>query len=338
MSLPLLESDLLERLRAATAVDLVGLGAEAREGHLSPVGIVALAARGSATPRWAGFRVTSWPGPLVDRPRLAAPTEVRRLGLPTVAMIDVLADEAAVLLGDPLPGALFDGVREAAAELLTNAVAHRDYSVDSPIEVEQYTDAVRIRSPGAPAHAEITDGGFQGRGARNPALQHLLKLLGRGRQQGMGWQRCILLASGAGLSVDAQVRKGHTEVTLAIRPATRAHVEAVDALAQERRLRLPGGTWDARLLDLLSDGEAWRPKDIQAALGIPRSTLTTVLRRLAKRGDIEPGRLAARSSRQTWRRAHSSPTSTPTNDHASKSSASGSTRPSSQSTGGEHDD
>jgi len=73
-------------------------------------------------------------------------------------------------------------------------------------------------------------------------------------------------------------------------------------LTRERRLRLPGDTWDSRLLDLLSDGNAWRPKDIQSALDIPRSTLTTVLRRLAKRGDIEPGRLAARSSKQTWRR------------------------------------
>jgi len=330
------DPSLLGLLRGAGAPDLDALGAAA-EGRLTPAGVVALAAPNSSPPRWSGFRVATWPGPIVDRPRLAAPTEVRRLGLPTITMIDVLADEAALLLGERLPPALYDGVREAAAELLTNAVAHRDYTISAPIDVEQYTDAVRIRSPGAPAHTEITDGGFYGRGARNLALQHLLKLLGRGRQQGMGWQRCILLASGAGLSVDAQVRKGHTEVTLAIRPATRARLEAVDALAQERRLRLPGGTWDARLLDLVGDGEAWRPKDIQAALGIPRSTLTTVLRRLAKRGDIEPGRLAARSSRQTWRRAHSSPTSTPTNDHASKSSASGSTRPSSKSTGGEGD-
>lgn len=328
------DSTLLQRIRGAAAVDLHGLGAAQPDGQLTPAGVVALAGPTGSTPRWSGFHVTTWPGSIVDRPRMAAPTEVRRLGLPTLTMVDVLADEAALLLGERLPVAVYDGVREAVSELLTNAVVHRDYAVDAPITVEHFTDAVRIRSPGAPAYAEITDGGFYGRGARNPTLQHLLKLLGRGRQQGMGWQRCILLASGAGLSVDAQVRKGHTEVTVAILPATRARVEAVDALAQERRLRLPGGTWDARLLDLLSDGEAWRPKDIQAALGIPRSTLTTVLRRLAKRGDIEPGRLAARSSRQTWRRAHSSHPST---DHASKSSASGSTRPSSKSTEGEGD-
>lgn len=330
--------DLLRRLRRATTADLAHLGAETN-GALTTTGIVTLAAATPSPPPWAGFRVSTWPGALVDHPRLSAPTEVRRLHLPTVTYIDVLADEIAVLLGERLPNALFDSVREAAEELLVNAVAHRDYTIDAPIDVDLFTNAVRITSPGAPAHANVVDGAFVGAGARNPALQHLLRLLGRGRQQGMGWPQCLALASAAGLHLQASVDENSTVVTLAIAPPERVRVERTAQHGTERRLRLPGGTWDTRVLELLGDGEAWRPKDIQAALDIPRSTLTTVLRRLADQGHIEPSCIAARSSKQTWRRtqgSQSQETSMPAIPQASnRSSTDGSGPPSPSEDGGE---
>lgn len=324
---------ILDQLRRATPLGLVDLGAVAG-GRLTPAGVVTLASSSEAAPSWVGFRAATWPGALVDRPRLDRPIEIRRLVLPTLTFIDVLADEAAVALGERLPIAVFDGVREAAEELLVNAVAHRDYAVEAPIEVELFADALRIRSPGTPAHAEVSDGGFCGRGTRNPALQHLLRLLGRGRQQGLGWRRCVWLAAAAGLGVEAAVDRDLTVTTLAVRPDERVRVEAVGTAARERRLRLPSGTWDARVLGLLDDGQSWRPKDIQAALDIPRSTLTTVLRRLRERGDIEPGQLAARSSKQTWRRTHSSPRSSmPTRRQASNPASDGNGSSSAESSG-----
>ena len=108
-------------------------------------------------------------------------------------------------------------------------------------------------------------------------------------------------------SFTASIHDAYTVVTVQIAPAKRVRLEASEG--QDRRLRVPEGTWEHRVLALLGDKASWRPKDIQQALNIPRSTLTKVLRRLSQRGEIERGMISARSSKQTWRRCYSSSSS-----------------------------
>lgn len=292
--------ELIERL-APTSPDLAALGAES-EGVLTVAGIVALASGSHDIPPWAGFLVRSWPGALVDRPRLAGPEEVRRLALPTLSSLEVIATEIAVRLGEQLPTARFDGILETSRELLANAVAHRDYGVSAPIQVDMFADAVCISSPGEPQHAEVVDGGFRGRGARDPILHHLLRRLGVARQQGLGWPRSQRLMKEAGLALEVAVGGGHTVVSIMVDPIPRGVIEDTPPEV-DSRLRIPGGVWEERVMRLLADGALWRPADIESALGIPRSTLTTVMRRLAARGVVEAERSAPRSSRQRWRRA-----------------------------------
>ncbi|MCB9675649.1 MAG: hypothetical protein H6737_11060 [Alphaproteobacteria bacterium] len=296
------DGDLLRVLIEAAGIDdLVALGLLLPGGEPTREGVVALGLGEDPLPPWMGFELRRWAGAVVDRATMTRPLERRRLPPPTPLGLDALADQAATRLAAGGSSGMFDATKGALREVLVNAVVHRDYTLDVPIRVDFFTDAVAVRSPGLPERADLEDGAFVGRGSRNPHLQFLFHSLGFGQYNGTGWHRAQALAYEAGLDLRADAVAGDVEVVLGVEPRRRVAVERAERSVGEARTRLTPATREDQVVELLADGRWWAPGDIATNLGIPRSSLTVALKRLHARGRIQPSQARPRAPSQRWR-------------------------------------
>jgi ATP-dependent DNA helicase RecG len=82
---------------------------------------------------------------------------------------------------------------EAVREAVVNAVAHRDWTRASEVEVVRYADRLEVTSPGALQNTMTVEKMLAGqRSARNPILVDVLRDYGYVDARGMGVRRKIL--------------------------------------------------------------------------------------------------------------------------------------------------
>lgn len=187
-----------------------------------------------------------------------------------------------------------------ARELVVNAVSHRHYGTRyaRPVEIDLYTDAVTIASPGPPEPGvDMRGGQFRSTQRRNPELMALLEpLIERPLQRGVGWARAKRAARASGVVLRAEVEHANTVVRLSIDPQRRA--EVLDP--GDRRHRVPSLAWQEQVLHYLGTRGMARAAAIRDELGLPVSTLRQVLEELESKGLVAPTEEARRSPRQQW--------------------------------------
>ena len=184
-------------------------------------------------------------------------------------------------------------------ELLVNAVGHRSYAprwLDTPVVVEQFTDAIRITSPGPlPRCVAVKKGVVEGRWSRNPHLMALLQESKRALQQGRGLTAGPLLARTAGLTLAVEDHADRVVVHLRVVPKLRF------SPGSEIRQRLPAGERQARVVAYLLQVEQARTAAIAEALAMPPSTTRATLAALAQAGRVSRTEREPRSPKQAWR-------------------------------------
>jgi len=209
-----------------------------------------------------------------------------------------LLEHAVVRLHDAgLSRQLFD-------ELLVNAIGHRSFAPehrDRPVVVEHYTDRIHITSPGLLCpEVSLEDGALAGRHSRNPRLMAQLTRQGLARQAGLGLAWAQRLAPELGYRLHHTTDDASVTAVLTVDPALAIRADA-RLRREERRLRLPAGQLERRIVELLSDGHAHASRDLQQRLGMPMSTVNAALRRLVKLGHVETTEKRPRSPKQRYR-------------------------------------
>ena len=211
-----------------------------------------------------------------------------------------LLEHAVVRLHDAgLSRQLFD-------ELLVNAIGHRSFAPEhrgDPVSIRHYTDCIRITSPGPLCDKVVlNDKILEGRHSRNPRLMAALTRQGLARQAGMGLAWAQRLAPELGFRLHHEADEHSVTAVLTIDPALAIRADARQR-REERRLRLPAGQLERRILEILEDGHARASKELQQQLGMPMSTVNAALRRLVKLGHVAPTEKRARSPKQRYRLA-----------------------------------
>ncbi len=231
-------------------------------------------------------------------------------------LVGALLDEPEVLRG--VGGS-------AMAELVVNAVAHRDWSAaaeEEPVEIRREGDRVEVRNPGL----------FKPRGGpRNPALADLLvardlmKLTGSGRRDVKGWLR-----QQRARGVTWVGRKGEVRVVVEVAaerakpvvpppppvavprvvhpspptPALSSRVPPVGVANEEDEIdAVVYRSLDDRqqdVIDLLVEGGQQTRRQLQTALGWSRSTMRKVLEALIECGRVVPSAEPPRSPFRTY--------------------------------------
>lgn len=295
----------LDEKRLALLLRESGLADQEALGLLDDAGttrraLVVLATKVDPEPPGFGFDVRAWPVMEANRADLEPPS-CQHYGAPVLQRLQLIADERAIELAPETTPALFDHTREVIVEILVNALKHRDPEANAPIRIDAFTDSLAVWSPGEPEFAEIARGSFRGTGSRDPLLDRLLRILGYGRSKGVGWERARLLAQECGLRLTASTERGGVRVHVAVNASRQAEIEVRDAIGAEIRARNPEATWEDRLLAHLDDGEWWKPKDIGQAIGIPRSSLSRILKKLESAGRVERSNASKNAPTQNWR-------------------------------------
>jgi len=211
-----------------------------------------------------------------------------------------LLEHAVVRLHDSgLSRQLFD-------ELLVNAIGHRSFAPehrDRPVRIDHFTDCIHITSPGPLCAAvSLDDGAPAGRHSRNPRLMAQLTRQGLARQAGLGLAWAQRLAPELGYRLHHLADEHSVTAVLTIDPALAIRADA-RLRREERRLRLPAGQLERRIIEILDDGEAHASRDLQQRLGLPMSTVNAALRGLVKLGHVAPTEKRARSPKQRYRLA-----------------------------------
>lgn len=271
-----------------------------RKGRLTFAGAVALGADPSAHPALQ-VEVLRFPSGLAESAKHDLAPQIRPSAGPTVLSIEVLAAE----LADHLAQAdeVLHRARLLALELLVNAVGHRDFATPhegAPVRVVQYSDQVRIVSPGLPVEpVRIAGGRLEGRMSRNPCLMDLLRRLVLARQQGIGVPRAQNEARELGWSLVWEVRDSCVHAILSPDVDAQA-ARRGQARSTEQRTGLTSADRQELILDLLEKSGPLPAKAIRERLNLAQSTVHKDLRELADSGRIAPLDDAPRSPMQRY--------------------------------------
>jgi len=195
--------------------------------------------------------------------------------------------------------------RQLFDELLVNAIGHRSFAPahrSAPVSIDHYTDCILISSPG-PLCRDVTlvDGHLVGRRSRNPSLMALLTRQGLAQQANLGHAWIARLAPELGYRVHYEADEHAVVAILTIDPVMAVRADK-RIRKEERRLRLPAGQLERRIMETLSDDHARSRKELQLRLDLPLSTINAALRRLVKLGHVETTESQPRSPKQRYRR------------------------------------
>ncbi|MFZ5479241.1 MAG: hypothetical protein ACOZNI_20925 [Myxococcota bacterium] len=225
-----------------------------------------------------------------------APVHARSLAAPFASAVSAVVSDVLVRHGRAP-----DLLERVLIELIANGVGHRSYAppyVERAVVVEEFTDLVRVRSPGLPPRPVLLpDGTIRGRWSRNPRLMAHLGMEGLVHQQGRGLAIAPRLARDAGYEM--RVRAGADEVIAELAPVPSRWERAPDRLRQ----RQPEAVRADRIVDHLSRCSEASVASVATALSMPSSTVRASIRRLVAAGRVEPTCEASRSPLQTYRLA-----------------------------------
>ncbi|MFZ5476692.1 MAG: ATP-binding protein [Myxococcota bacterium] len=223
-----------------------------------------------------------------------APVHARAIPAPLHASVGAVVSEVLVR-HDRAP----DLLERVLTEVIANGVGHRSYApqwVEVPVIVEDYTDRVRVRSPGMPPERVLrNDGSIVGRWSRNPRLMAGLGAFGLVHQQGRGLVMAPRLARDAGYRLALLAADGEVVVDVI------AHPESWEHSPDRVRQRQPEDVRAERILDHLARASEASISSIASALMMPAPTVRASMRRLVAAGRAEPTCEASRSPRQTYR-------------------------------------
>jgi ATP-dependent DNA helicase RecG len=130
--------------------------------------------------------------------------------------------------------------REAVAEAIVNAVAHRDYTSNASVQLMLFADRLEVWNPGE-LPPSLTPAGLRKPHAsipRNPLIAHPLFLAGYAEKAGTGTLDMIARSRDAGLKAPEFRQDGGSFVQTLWRPAAQATAQAgAQGAAQDKTLR-----------------------------------------------------------------------------------------------------
>lgn len=153
---------------------------------------------------------------------------------------------------------------ESIREAVMNAVAHRDYSMDSPILVSVYPDRITITSPGGMREFYTMDEMLRGVSSlRNRNLANIMYRLGMIEAYGTGIPR--IFGSYSGSSVKPELENGASSFTITLPSRKKTEVDPA-----------VGGFLEGR--------DCFTRSELQEALGMSKSEATSVVNGLIQYG------------------------------------------------------
>ncbi|MFZ5480844.1 MAG: hypothetical protein ACOZNI_29055 [Myxococcota bacterium] len=216
------------------------------------------------------------------------PMHARRLAAP-------FPDAASAVVSDVLVrhGRAPDLLERVLTELIANAVGHRGYApqyIECAVVVEDFTDLVSVRSPGAPPRPVVQpDGSLRGRWSRNSRLMARLGEACLVHQQGRGLAIAPRLARDAGYEMRVRVEIDQVIAELVPDPSRWDH--APDRLRQCQ----PEAVRADRIVDHIQSCMEASVADISTALWMPvhrARVFSAPRRRGARRADLRSVPLA----------------------------------------------
>ena len=191
-----------------------------------------------------------------------------------------------------------------ARELLVNALGHRSFEPahrDQPVQVDIFTDQVRITSPGGlHPDVQLVKRSLEGRRSRNPTLMAMLTGLGLARQEGTGVAWAQAISRELGYALQYTTTDDTVVATLNIDPKRRVRAARMDALRDPRK-RLKPDSVDQMVLDCLTTDRYRSAKELMTTLGRSRGTIRNALERLEGRDLIERRHESRRSPHQGYK-------------------------------------
>jgi hypothetical protein len=192
-----------------------------------------------------------------------------------------------------------DLLEAAIMELLANAIGHRSYGPEhrnDPIDVLDYTDAVRILSPGpAPAGIGGLSGELTGRFSRNPRLMAWLCDEGLAHQQGRGLGFVVRMCREAGYGIEVATSDRCVVASLTPQPTTWGH--APDRI----RTTVTRDAREDRIVRFMRNScGPVTAEDLRDGLTLRASTVRADLKRLVETGRLVRVAVAPRSPRQAY--------------------------------------
>ncbi len=234
----------------------------------------------------------------------ASAAEVRLLNPPMARSIPTIAE--LLILASPALSEQADPARVALSELLVNAIAHRSYDPDQLerfVEVEQFTDAVRISNPGKASPTLTDKNTFLAWPERpNPTLMSLLTRLGLAHGQGIGLATARARTRDAGMRVSLEASDGWVHATLAFAATdeTQTHRQP-EPPARPRRLRISTDERHRLLVERLEQLGVASSRDLADQLGWPAPTVRAALQQLQEQGRVMQVDANPRSPKQRYR-------------------------------------
>ena len=189
-------------------------------------------------------------------------------------------------------------------ELLVNAVGHRSL-VESrlgPVEVQFFTDQVRIRNTGGLVAGKARLAGpdrVSGCASRNPRLMRMLRELSLLTQRGLGLARARDCAARAGCRIELINHADYFEAHIILDPDRVVRAQRLDSVATRTRVRMTPRARHELLLEAMGDDE-WSARELAEALDWALPTVRANLRDMVKRKLVKPVGGKARSPKQRY--------------------------------------
>ena len=249
-------------------------------------------------------KLTRFEHGLADHSPDASAAEERLLTPPMARTIPTIAE--LLILASPTLSQQADAARAALHELLVNAIAHRSFEADQLerfVNVEQFTDAVRISNPGRASPTLTEKKTFLAwPECPNPTLMSLLTRLGLAHGQGIGLATARAHARDAGMRVSLEAADGWVHATLAFAATdeTQPHRQP-EPPARPRRLRISTDERHRLIVERLEQLGVASSRELSEHLGWPAPTIRAALQQLQEQGRVMQVDANPRSPKQRYR-------------------------------------
>ena len=175
-----------------------------------------------------------------------------------------------IVVEKPARKEIYEYPPEAIRELIVNAVAHRDYSIKSPIYIKIYPDKLTIENPGGlPPGITIEDLKKPHTSIlRNPKIANTLYILGYIEKWGIGTLTVIKKC----------IQNGNGEPTFQTNHTFKAEIKSRYTTSTDNREKL--------IIEYLATKKQATRREIEKLLGLKESTVRKILENMQNKGLI----------------------------------------------------